>query len=52
MGVGGGEEKRRGRDAHLVELLVDLVVVFVVLDELYDECPVGQGEELCIDLRG
>lgn len=30
---------------HLLELLVDLIVVFVVLDELHYERAIGEGEE-------
>lgn len=40
------------RSAHAVELLVDLGIVFVVLDELDDECAVCEGKELCVDLHG
>jgi len=40
----------RGEGTHLVELLVDLVVVFIVLDELYDECTVREREQLGVDL--
>lgn len=42
--------RREGEDAHLVELLVDLVVVFIVLDELDDECTVREREQLGVDL--
>lgn len=34
------------RVAHLVELFVDLGVVFIVFDELNNKCAIGQGEEL------
>ena len=34
--------------AHFFELFVDLFVVFIVLDQLDDECAIGKGEELGI----
>lgn len=34
------------RKAHLVELLVDLAVVFIVLYELDDESSIGEREQL------
>lgn len=33
---------------HLLELLVDLYIVFIVLDQLHYECSIREGEELCI----
>lgn len=33
---------------HLLELLIDLFVVFVILNELHDECPIGKREEFCV----
>lgn len=34
------------RDSHLVQLLVDLLVVLVVLAQLGDQGPVGEREQL------
>lgn len=33
---------------HLLQLLIYLVVVFIVLDELHDQCTICEGKQLCV----
>ena len=42
------DESRSDVEAHFFELLVNLSVVLVVLNELYDQSAIGQREQFCI----
>jgi hypothetical protein len=33
---------------HLLEVFINFFVVFIILNELHDQCAIGKGEELCI----
>lgn len=34
--------------AHLLQLLIDFSIIFVILNQLYDQCTISQGKEFCI----
>ena len=34
--------------AHLLQLLIDFGIIFVILNQLYDQCTISQGKEFCV----
>jgi hypothetical protein len=34
--------------AHLLQLLIDFSIIFVILNQLYDQCTISQGKEFCV----